>query len=415
MKEATKLKVLSLLPALIVGKGRSGIAAADLLETLGFSHKKDFFFYSDNELESDFLKPPTPKERAFASLIISPGYPIDKDWIHKYLKVRTLFTNELNLASAVFEEEKIMAVTGSIGKSTCVSQIAFALEQAGVQSFLGGNIGKPLSCYALDVLQKKPRAEVIILELSSYQLELLTMRPDLAAITNFVANHLDRYPSKEDYYRTKWRLVELCRGKVLINASNTDLRDWAKENPNLNLQLQSANKDQDPVSLLSFEACKHLGLNKEQATNVFQFKGLPHRFEIIENSRLLAINDSKCTTMEGVVYATNRLLKIPRKKPGFTLLVGGKDKAHNWEDLRPLSSVKGIKIITFGESAPKIMRVFSKAIMFDSLKATLNSSYPFEEDGALLLSPGGASQDEFSDFEERGNYIKGFVLRNFHD
>jgi UDP-N-acetylmuramoylalanine--D-glutamate ligase len=201
-------------PIAIIGMALSGEASLRLLLNLGYSrsHIKTYdqkmMAHTDttdiNEL-IDF-KPKT--------LIVSPGVPLSLPWIQKLLNQGATLLNEIDLAAPYLESEKVIGITGSIGKSTTAALVAEAANAWTPHVFLGGNFGDPLVNYISDVIEKKrPRADLLVIELSSYHLETLQNSIfDLSAITYFTANHLERYDSIDSYYKTKWKLTQLTKG-----------------------------------------------------------------------------------------------------------------------------------------------------------------------------------------------------------
>ena len=439
----------------IVGYGISGQSAERLLQLLEYSSQPIPIWDENSQLRrpssgANFDTPEQWLEKTGVdTLIVSPGYPLQTPWIQKILKspsagVSYEITSEIALASLFLATETVIAVTGSVGKSTVTSLLAEALSSLGSPYFAGGNLGKPLSDYMGNLLERKeslaPRAHTLALELSSYQIENLgSFKAHYSLITALTPNHLDRYPSLESYYETKWGLLQRTTRKVFLNSDSSEVQRAEKlfgVPKNLSVawtsgkspELEEVFKKKALVGsynnqnlALALAICKELQWGKDAEQRVLSFQGLPHRLERVTalTDPFQAVNDSKATTLVSVLQALQSCLEILPPNQTVHLLLGGRDKNLPWESLNsgnwPWSK---IRIYYFGEVGPraklKINRegpVFGKlSLALDHLFSDPNES-PIKSNDLILLSPGGASQDEFSNFEERGNFFKSRLQR----
>jgi UDP-N-acetylmuramoylalanine--D-glutamate ligase len=352
------------------------------------------------------------------------------DWLQERLRLNQKNHHEVQSNQ---HQTQLVGVTGSIGKSTVSALVAHGLESIGLSIFLGGNFGEPLATHLLEHIKGNDLASIIVLELSSYNLENCgDLSFTVSALTNFSENHLDRYDSKEDYYFTKLSIVERTRQVAFYNPFSPDLKlfiekHWSQLREKILLtEIGFGAEPPTPMEqnkALAKAVCFEL-VEDELKKNgielaIENFKGLKHRYQFIrsmeKNSRTLDfINDSKATNIESVFGALAQSIKYD-----FILwLVGGRDKNHSWELLSamPISAAK-IEIIFFGESARKMRELSGMdGKVFGSLRETLkhleetiDEKFFNSENGyaknLILLSPGGSSLDEFGSFEERGDFF----------
>ena len=410
---------------MIVGAGLSGRAAARLLALLGWREEKDFFVFDEKnppvaaQKLGDFLR-----AKSARSVIVSPGVPLAHPDIQAFLQAGGSLGSELGLAFEQLRGEKIIGVTGSLGKSTTVSLLEAGLVAAKIPHFVGGNIGRPLADYVADLIEnKRERAEWIVLELSSFQLENLgALECELGAITYFSSNHLERYPSLDDYYRTKWSLVARTRKAFVLNRKGGDLWDFvARQDTALPLEWASTEKSFLPQSFFDRAALigahnhdniavaaalgRLAGWPDEFLDGLRAFAGLPHRLQNVGTlSGVTFINDSKATAIESVLTAADSLLQSPRFDKQIWLLLGGRDKKLPWEKLTSLGAQPRLRFAFFGECGAEVQRRSGlKGEIYSTLKACLPGIKTALSPGdAVLLSPGGTSLDEFKNFEDRG-------------
>lgn len=399
-------------PLVIVGRARSGIAAAKLLTKTGKSHGKDFFFYDDDPKKSDFKNFDFLKNLQPKSLILSPGYPLATEWLEKFQIQGHKIYSDLDFASTFLDSECVIGVTGSVGKSTLIKKIELVLKDAEESVHLCGNYGIPICDYVSDyVLEGRP-VKYLLIELSSYQLELTTIPLDFGIITSFHPNHLDRYKNLQHYYTAKWRISDLVKEKLWINGESAELWDWSRHHKAHQIATIHAGYDFDTKVI--HDLCTELGISHDIATSLLHFQGLPHRFEIVPTAQCLFVNNSKATTLEGIFFSVIEAQKRIGKDKNLCLLIGGKDKGNDWQRLEKLKEDSHLEVIAFGEASKKIQSLLPWIPAKKTLKIALEDlkKAPLSFD-AVILAPGGASQDEFQDFEARGDFFKTFVTQNF--
>ncbi|RZA08326.1 MAG: UDP-N-acetylmuramoyl-L-alanine--D-glutamate ligase [Proteobacteria bacterium] len=403
---------------------RNGVKPSDLIT---FDDKPGAANYSDPQKMMDEKNPRT--------LVVSPGYPLSKEWIQDFVEHGGEVTSELALGLHYLTSERVIGVTGAVGKSTTVSLLEAGLAQFSPDSFVGGNIGKPLADYVADLQEnKRKRAPWIVLELSSYQLENCgNLECEYSAITYLTANHVDRYESVEAYYDTKWELVKRTRRAVILNLNGGELKRYAKGR-DAGAQLLWTDQNDQEIEHFEIENAKLLGSHNQDniavATKLAReagwpaaaiqgmkdFPGLSHRMENLgERSGVRFVNDSKATTMESVRTAAFGIYNQMDRKKSLVLMLGGKDKNLPWEELKELYKIQKIKPVYFGAVAERAFQgVGLEGPRFAKLGDALKEVKKIAEKGdTVLLSPGGTSLDEFKNFEERGKFFTDKVKELF--
>ncbi len=363
----------------------------------------------------------------------SPGIATVGKKAHKYIKklkskkckiiseldLFQLYVNSINKLKKI----KIIGITGTNGKSTTVSLIYHSLKKNNVNSVLIGNIGQPIFA------SKKLNHGVYILELSSYQLEQAKIfKPDISCILNLSPDHLDRHITMHNYAAAKCNIFQNISARNVcyydsnkniqkIAASRLDkkqikqlipvrkINDGLKNNKNLSLRAKKLNIQNLNFSFLIL---KKLGLKTLDIYKSFSsFRGLPHRQEIIMKRRnLLVINDSKSTNYESLIPALNNYKNI-------ILICGGQIKS-NKINILDKNRQNIIKVIVIGETKNIFFNYFNKYVdtsyvktLNKAVKMSLSTPNIVNEHCTILFSPGAASFDQYTNFEERGNdFIK---------
>ncbi|AGH94285.1 UDP-N-acetylmuramoyl-L-alanine--D-glutamate ligase [Pseudobdellovibrio exovorus] len=414
-------------PIAIIGLGKSGLSALKLLNAAGFSSDQIVTF-DDKNPSAQIQDPAKLRERRPQTLVVSPGFSLKTDWIQQMVQEGVFLTSEIGLGASVLSTEKVIGITGSVGKSTVTSLLGFGMKAFDSHSFAGGNLGTPLCDYALRVLQGEPRATWVALELSSYQLENCgPLKLDYSIITFLSANHLERYNDLTEYYMTKMRITEITRTLCVINKTSADAVHYASKAqcpyrlvhadnssrqdlmPRLFL-IGSHNKDNFAVAA---EIAIAANWPEKALLEMTHYRGLSHRMEFVANiNQVTYVNDSKATAMDSVLVATKGCLENISPSNKLYLLLGGRDKNLPWQDLAVLSTHENINCVFFG-ACGELAR--DKSGLHGEYFTKLGSAINFCQKRAhagdvVLLSPGGTSLDEFKSFEERGDFFKTLVL-----
>ena len=348
----------------------------------------------------------------------------------------------------------VIGITGSAGKTTTttlVGRMAMAGHQGG-QAWIGGNIGSPLiSC--LDQIES---GDLAVMELSSFQLEIMTRSPGIAAVLNITPNHLDRHKTMDVYTAAKarileyqkpgdvtvlgyddpiaWSLAEKAIGQVysfglespapgmpgcFVKDEVIYLRDDESEIQIMNraqIGLRGEHNLMNVLAACTIAAAAGLPIAAMQA-GVAGFTGVAHRLEFVRTWKGVDwYNDSIATAPERAMAAI-RSFDEP-----LVLLAGGRDKDLPWEEFASLVSQRVDHLILFGEAKAVIKDALNSiAGRQDGMKATIQECGGLkdavlaacalvEAGDVVLLSPGGTSFDEFYDFEERGEAFKRWVM-----
>lgn len=402
----------------IIGLARSGIAAARLLSKVGanvwVTEQKDkgieFGINSlrdiaDIKIETgrhtkDFIK-------GSNLIVASPGVREDAMPIVWARQENIPIISEIELGY-LFCPAKIIAVTGSNGKTTVVTLITTILNSAGIKAYALGNIGSAFCDKVLDL----SNSDTVVLEVSTFQLEWIDkFMPYIAVLTNISRNHLDRHKNMESY-------IELKR-RIFINQTS---KDFAVLNRNDLVVRESANKTKAKILYFSqggfnaneaaaAEVASLFNISKKQCADVFRnFKGVEHRLEYVATiNGVDFINDAKSTTVNATIWALNNI-----KRP-IILIAGGRDKGADFKQLRPFIKNRLKHIVLFGEAQELISNTLKDLISItkvDSLTSAVEAASNVASGGeCILLSPMCTSFDMFSDFEERGRVFKNIVCQ----
>jgi UDP-N-acetylmuramoylalanine--D-glutamate ligase len=435
----------------VVGGSRSGVAAAELLVSRGAS-----------VLLTD-LKERLPDEARLRAagvalelgghraetlaradlVVLSPGVPPDQPAVRAARGAGVKTIAEIELASR-WLKGRVVAVTGTKGKSTTTTLIERILDEGGVRVSAGGNLGPALS---LQVAGSTPDA-VHVVEVSSFQLEgIETFRPWIAVMLNFSPDHLDRHPSMEAYAAAKARIFSNQDESdwVVVNADDAGAialahdararRRWfaldspIEEGVTVSAgQVVERTRDGDvpmfPVStvrligrhllgdvLAAVSVARLVGVAPAPiAAAVGAFMGLEHALEpVAEVADVRFVNDSKATN----VAATCR--SIESFAAGLVAIMGGRYKGGDFRQLRAVVAGRVRAVVAIGESRGIIrdalgdlVPVIDAASMAEAVRVAFAEAGP---DGTVLLAPGCSSFDMFTDYAERGRVFKQEVAR----
>lgn len=414
-------------PVAIVGMARSGESARRYLLARGLKEEDILTF--DQKVPAQFSSPDELMQKGRPkTLVVSPGVPLKSPWIVEAEKSGVFITSEINLACECLTSEKVIGVTGSLGKSTTVSLLEAGLKAFDSSAFVGGNLGTPFCDYAFELFTgQRSRAQWVVLELSSYQLEnCRDLKLELSAITFLSANHMERYHSLEDYYFTKWRMIDKTRGPLFLNKNGGDLLAFAEKQSEFLRCIVTSSQDQS-LKPYALSTCSLLGSHNQDnmalaaqialhchwpissLQKMKSFSGLEHRLENVGLYQgVRYINDSKATALNSVLTAVEVSREYLREEGTLHLLLGGRDKNLPWEELQTLGSHPRTRYYFFGECR-KIAQEKSHlpGPQFAHLPEAMDEILPLARTGDIvLLSPGGTSLDEFKGFEDRGHFFK---------
>ena len=394
-------------------------------------------------------------------ILISPGINSAIDEIAQYISADCLVMGDVELFCLINNERanktssnliQILAVTGSNGKSTVVSLLAYLANSLGVNAQLGGNIGQPV----LDIFTKETAGEstclpdLIILELSSFQLETLSSMQAIAtSVLNVSDDHLDRHQSIENYQAIKQRIYP--QGKLaIINRDDDATKAVNKLQPLLSFGSDVPAKNQFGVTQVNGKATlafaeqnlitldelplagMHNALNYLAAlalgysagwsltamvNSLAGFTGLAHRCQkIVSDDGITWINDSKATNVGATIAAINGLAQILTSKNGekqkLILIAGGDGKGADFTPLiKPLLAHVN-QVITLGKDGDKIAKLAQSANKVTSLLAGVQKAKALAKAGdIILLSPACASLDMFKNFGDRGEQFIAAVAK----
>ncbi len=395
----------------VVGLGRSGASLAEFFCRLGkrvkITEKKNEDSFSSllkNRLTSSGVELQFGgHSRRFIEdadlMVVSPGVDLATSEAVKYAReLGVLTVGEIEVASWV-TPAKIVAITGTNGKTTTSFLTYRVLKENNKNVYLAGNIGIPFSRYAL-TLKKN---DIVVLEVSSFQLEtIIEFRPYVACLLNIEPDHLDRYSDFSHY----------CESKMNIFRNQREC-DWAVLNKNFLLRGDVERKIKAKKVYFSSELGNENYSAVYRIASIFriskldcfkvlsQFKGLPHRMQFVRRIRgVTFINDSKSTNPASTRWA------LQRTSSPVILIAGGKDKGVDFRGILPyLRRVK--KVYLIGEAAKRIRECICSSVSVDispELNDAVWKSFSDAESGdTVLFSPMCSSFDMFSSYVERGN------------
>ena len=438
----------------ILGGGESGVGAALLANAKGFQ-----VFLSDKGLLSDKYKEilsqnniPFEEGEHTESRILdahevikSPGIPDKVELIKKLHSLRIPVISEIEFASR-YTKAKIIAITGSNGKTTTTLLTYHILKNAGLNIGLAGNVGES---FAKQVIEDT--FDYFVLELSSFQLDnCFNFKADVAILLNITPDHLDRYNYDfQNYIESKFRILQNMtvnddfiyyqESEALMGelSKRTDLtvkrlpvsltekieQGGSLMNPIIHCQYKQNSFDfsisELPIkgshnainAMCAVLVCQSLGLDNEQImTGLKSFQGVEHRLEPCgEIKGVKYINDSKATNVDSVFYA------LGSYDDSIILIMGGVDKGNDYRQIEQLMEQKVKALICLGTDNSKLVEFFGKKVPMiftvDSMQKAVQLSSDLGMEGdVVLLSPACASFDLFKNYEDRGRQFKAAVL-----
>ncbi len=328
-------------------------------------------------------------------VVKSPGVSLYRPEVQKLKKMGIKITSNTNLyMSNKNLNTKVICVTGTKGKSTTSSLLAYTLKSMGKTTLLGGNIGKPL----LDFVDESP--EFLVDEISSYQCADFVGEPELGILVALYSAHLPWHGSLERYHADKMNMIHQAKKTIDIRHLNFSVKNgfFYQGNKSLfplsSLSLYGAHNALNACVVL--QAIKELGLNPLDCEKAFQtFTPLPHRLQkVSEKGGVLYINDSIATLPEPVIAALDTFQDRP-----ITLIVGGWDGGYDYTELNKVIQDRNILALALPDTGAKITTLFHVANMREAVQLAYEKT-PYG--GVVLMSPGAPSYNQYKNFEERG-------------
>jgi UDP-N-acetylmuramoylalanine--D-glutamate ligase len=433
----------------ILGGGESGVGAALLAKKVGYDvvlmdegSLKDGYRSELQKAEVAFLESGMDEERLLKAdeVVKSPGIPEKNEWVKKLRAKGVPIISEIELAYRFKGDSKIIAITGSNGKSTTTALIFHICQHAGLDSALVGNIGYSFAKQVAE--DPKP---LYVAEISSFQLDdIVTFRPDVAVLLNITEDHLDRYEYRfEKYIYSKFRITmnQTSSDYFIYNLDDEVISQYMERNPIHSIQLPMSMKqkvkqggyiqndelqvkvgsEEQSMSIYDFALKgKHnqyntmaasvagatMDIRKNKIREAVQtFENLEHRMEPVATVRGVEfINDSKATNVNSTWYALESMTKPT------ILILGGVDKGNDYGLVMDLVKEKVKAIVCMGVDNSKIHAAFEGVVTLidtGSAEHAVKAAYEAASPGdVVLLSPACASFDLFKNYEDRGKHFK---------
>ncbi len=376
-------------------------------------------------------------------IVVSPGVPANLAVLEAARKKEIPVWSEIELAWR-YLRGKLVAITGSNGKTTTTSLVAHILKTANIPTHVGGNIGTPL----LSFVERSSDTDVTVAEVSSFQLETVdAFRPEIGVLLNLTPDHLDRHATFEDYAAAKMRMFEnqLERDWAVLNADDPEITKRTPAKPHLcwfsrkkrvavgafllnddilfrneGFEVELAKRshialrgEHNLENVLAACAASYLAgaTPAAIASGVKTFKAVEHRLEFVaEIGGVSFFNDSKATNVDAAVKAIEA---FPGK---LRVILGGKDKGSPYTPLAPLLKERARQILLIGAAAGKIAEELAEIGTIvpieraDTLDRAVHLAYASAEAGdTVLLAPACSSFDQFENYEQRGQIFKQIV------
>ncbi len=425
---------------LILGFGISAISAYDYLLKKGYAPE----FANNKYLEKDININGDDLDRLFCGLsfiVVSPGISLDINLI-KEAKIRKIkIVGEFELGASEIES-KIIAITGTNGKTTTTSLIYHLLKDYDKKSYIGGNIGLPVTKFSADTKSD----DVVVLECSSFQLETVyKFKAKIGIILNVTPDHLNRHKTMKKYFNCKLKITKnqdendflilnadseflmknlpKTKAKILFFSTQKKVNGCYIKRGNIYYNIEG--REEKLINIKNIKlvgehnlsnvlaaclAVKIITANNQLIKGVSSFCGVSHRLEFVTAiNGVQFFNDSKATNIDSTLVACKSF------KNGVNLILGGSDKGYDFDKLFA-NLPKNIKnIAIFGQTKQKIAfsakkYKYKNFKIFDTLSDATKYCFSVSNIGeVVLLSPACASFDCFSNFEERGNVFKKIV------
>jgi UDP-N-acetylmuramoylalanine--D-glutamate ligase len=434
----------------ILGAAESGVGAALLAKQQGYD-----VFVSDGAMIKDLYKKELTENKIrfeegqhsnnlifdAGEIIKSPGIPEKNELIHELRKQNKPVISEIEFAYRYKGNSKMIAITGSNGKTTTTAMLYHICKEGGLDCAMCGNIGYS---FARQIAQAPKK--VYVVEVSSFQLDdIAQFRPDIAILTNITEDHLDRYNYQmENYIAAKFKITrnlqaidafiycaddpvtsqninnypinstnypismnkETKTGAFIKNGKMTIIKGSEIMEMNVN-DFTVKGKHNQYNTMAAALAASLIGIRKDKIREaITTFESISHRLEPVAFIRGVEyINDSKATNINSTWYALESMTKPT------ILILGGVDKGNDYGVLMELVKEKVKAIICLGKDNRKIHEAFGKTVELivntQNMEECVKAAYHFGTIGdAVLLSPACASFDLFKNFEDRGDQFK---------
>ena len=433
---------------LVVGLGKSGVASALFMKAHGarvtVSDTK-----SGDELRNEIpvlldngitVETGGHGDRTFQGqdlIVVSPGVPVDAPPLVQARSLGESVIGEIELA-AQFLPGPIVAITGSNGKTTTTTLTGEIMTASGFPALVGGNIGTP----AISLAERAKPGTVIVLEISSFQLETIqSFRPKVAVVLNVTPDHLDRHRTFEIYAAAKTRIFENQQSEdcAVLNADDltcvamskktraqvywfsrqneVERGAWVREG-NIVFRDGSGQREIMQVTEIPLKGAHNLenvlaavcasvlmGCAAEKIRQaVHEFKAVEHRLEFVASiGGVDYYNDSKATNVDATIKA---LESFPSN---IHLILGGKDKGSDYTVLNDLLRKRVKRVYTIGAAAGKIESQIKgpEVVHAETLENAIRQAHASAKPGdVVLLAPACASFDQFKSYEHRGRVFK---------
>lgn len=428
----------------VFGLGKSGLSAIKAAQKLKYDvyavnqgKPETWVNYEETKelLAKKYLIEQDKAAETFATsdlIIISPGIPSTHDVLKEAVAKKIPIISEIEFGLQFFTCPMI-AITGTNGKTTTTTMVGEMLTNCGLEVFVCGNIGTPVC----DLASKRKKPQVVVMEVSSFQLETIkTFKPDVAILLNITPSHGERYRNVRDYSLAKYNIAKNMKDedRLIYHADNRAIADWAEGlhvtlHPYYNMEikkslgekynlknfkllgdhnLQNLHCASTAVKLLG----NKMGLDATAVKNGIQktideFIGVPHRIEFVgEYQKAKIYNDAKSTNYTSTQTAMRALT-------GQTvyLILGGKLRGNNDSQKNNMHEYKRLvkKVLLVGESTDFLANEFTGQVDCEkcyTFEAALKYAKDNVKDGAILLSPGYPSFDQFKNYEDRGETFK---------
>lgn len=434
----------------ILGSGESGTGAAILAKRMGF----DVFVSDKSPIKAAYKATLTelaiPFEEGDHSMdlilnadeiIKSPGIP-EKTDVMKAIRAKGIpVIGEIELGFRYTQNARIVAITGSNGKTTTTNLTYHLFREAGVNAFMGGNVGDSYAALVAEALEQPDQHRTYILEVSSFQLDdIATFQPDIAMLLNITPDHLDRYEYQMiNYVRSKFRVTmnQTAAQLLITNANDPEIQGYLSQNPGtVQARMEGIHHNDIQGSVVTVQghrfdlsdtrlkgphnmfnaacairAALECGIAPDDIkVGLASFTPPPHRLELVtQKAGITWINDSKATNVDSVFYAL-QAVDTP-----IVWIAGGTDKGNDYTPLYDLVRNRVKALVCMGLDNEKLKTVFATygfpIVEAKSAREAVEKAQELAQSGdTVLLSPACASFDLFKNYEDRGDQFRAEVI-----